>query len=645
MNGFKKAAWIWIDSQNEVDCYGEFYTSFYWNGNDTACRISCDGDYSLFINESYVASWQYSDYEHYKIYDTVDITPYLQKGTNHFAVLVWHYGKDSQRYINSLPGVIFEVSQDNKILVASGVGTICRKSRSFTSGLAKTVTSQMGFGFTFDASKVDGWKSGNMIGGHRAVLISKDCKMFPRPIDKHSLLSPLWGECVSRSERSCVFDLGAETVGNPILQFISNNSLTVTVQWGEDLLDGHIRSRIGERDFHFTFISTDGINDFTNYMFRIGCRYLEIQTEEPINSLVDLRVGVLPLVYPVEHSDTFPMDPLDKQIYNVCVRTLELCMMDHYADTPWREQCLYAFDARNQMLCGYYAFRNGNQDYARSNLRLIAEDKRKDGLLSITCPCGMDLTIPSFSLHYFTAVAEYVKHTGDLSLAREVYEKLQRVLGVFLRHRINGLILRFKGENHWNFYDWSPNLEGRIYDNDDPIPDLVLNCLFLLACQNYAYISESIGKRFDLSDIIEETKTAARQAFFRHDRGLFALTEKDDIFTSLGNALAILSSLTDKDEAYQICDAIGTDALSDCSLSMKTFLYDAMLQTDQTRYASRILNEIRSTYGAMLAAGATSVWETAEGSTAFDGAGSLCHGWSAVPVYYYNQLLKSDPKH
>ena len=88
MNGFKKAAWIWIDSQNEVDCYGEFYTSFYWNGNDTACRISCDGDYSLFINESYVASWQYSDYEHYKIYDTVDITPYLQKGTNHFAVLL-----------------------------------------------------------------------------------------------------------------------------------------------------------------------------------------------------------------------------------------------------------------------------------------------------------------------------------------------------------------------------------------------------------------------------------------------------------------------------------------------------------------------------------------------------------------------------
>lgn len=26
------------------------------------------------------------------------------------------------------------------------------------------------------------------------------------------------------------------------------------------------------------------------------------------------------------------------------------------------------------------------------------------------------------------------------------------------------------------------------------------------------------------------------------------------------------------------------------------------------------------------------------GESDFDGAGSLCHGWSAMPVYYYNIL-------
>jgi hypothetical protein len=30
------------------------------------------------------------------------------------------------------------------------------------------------------------------------------------------------------------------------------------------------------------------------------------------------------------------------------------------------------------------------------------------------------------------------------------------------------------------------------------------------------------------------------------------------------------------------------------------------------------------------------VWETIDGKAAFDNAGSLCHGWSATPIYYYN---------
>ena len=40
-----------------------------------------------------------------------------------------------------------------------------------------------------------------------------------------------------------------------------------------------------------------------------------------------------------------------------------------------------------------------------------------------------------------------------------------------------------------------------------------------------------------------------------------------------------------------------------------------------------------------LDAGATSVWETEKGEADFNRAGSLCHGWSAMPVYYYHVLL------
>lgn len=53
-----------------------------------------------------------------------------------------------------------------------------------------------------------------------------------------------------------------------------------------------------------------------------------------------------------------------------------------------------------------------------------------------------------------------------------------------------------------------------------------------------------------------------------------------------------------------------------------------------------ILHEIDRTCLAMLRAGATTFWETALGEADFDGAGSLCHGWSALAINYYERLCK-----
>ena len=39
----------------------------------------------------------------------------------------------------------------------------------------------------------------------------------------------------------------------------------------------------------------------------------------------------------------------------------------------------------------------------------------------------------------------------------------------------------------------------------------------------------------------------------------------------------------------------------------------------------------------MLRNGATTFWETEKGEADFDGAGSLCHGWSAIPLYVINK--------
>ncbi len=67
--------------------------------------------------------------------------------------------------------------------------------------------------------------------------------------------------------------------------------------------------------------------------------------------------------------------------------------------------------------------------------------------------------------------------------------------------------------------------------------------------------------------------------------------------------------------------------------------YDALIKTD-VGYIDFVIADIRKKYGRMLAEGATTFWETEEGWQSFQNAGSLCHGWSAIPAYYLAKFLK-----
>ena len=627
---FANARWIWVAKEEKPDTYGEFYDEFLWETGKVECFLSCDGDYTLFINGQYVSSNQYGDFEWYKVYDTIDITPYLKSGKNKIAVLVWHFGVNTQRSIKLGAGLIFEVQSKGETLLASGVNTRARYSKAYQQGAQKSITSQLGLSFSYDATKEDDWITTGK-DCFQSVEVDKKCLFASRPIEPLKVLQLVPGTLVQGENNCYILDLGREIVGLPSLAFDSPIEQKITIAWGEYLQDGHVNRLIAGRDFSFDYVAKQGVNEFTHYMLRLGCRYLEIQTEAPI---VLRKIGLLPQVYPVTEKTLQIQNSLDQKIYNACVNTLKLCMMEHYVDTPWREQCLYVYDSRNQALCGYLAFENGNAAYARANIKLISQDRREDGLLSICYPCGMDLTIPSFSLYYFMQVKEYLQFTGDLSLGEEVYEKLLSVLDVFIKNRKDGLVWRFEGRNHWNFYDWSPHLDGQLLEEEKRLPDLMVNLLFILALENLREIDERLGNRFAYKKLLEESKQATRQAFYKQETGLYSMTIDGDEFTVLGNALAVLAGLTTQSESEEICQKIVDGTMLDCSWRMKIFKYEALLKTSKEAYQVWIHEEILREYGKMLEDGNT-VWETIDGASAFGNAGSLCHGWSAVPIYFY----------
>jgi hypothetical protein len=370
-------------------------------------------------------------------------------------------------------------------------------------------------------------------------------------------------------------------------------------------------------------------------MLRIGCRYLEIFSEEPMTLLY---AGVLPQIIPVTEASVAVQDADERRIYEGCVKTLRLCMMEHYVDCPWREQALYAFDSRNQMLCGYDAFEGGNAAYARANLALIGEDTRPDGLLSICYPAGSPLAIPSFSLYYIIAMREYLGNTADATLARKYFKKMVSILSVFLNNRDEGgRVCTFDGAGMWNFYDWSAHLDGAYEKGPVRRADAVINSLAVMALDAFADICLALGKRDPFHGEADAIRRAS-QCFIRKD-GRVSLYADEEIDTTLAAALAVSARLcTDEAWAHALCERIAAKEFSDCSLSMKILVYTALLDTDEGRYRDWVRREIKNAYLPMLDAGPGTVWETAKGESDFENAGSLCHGWSAVPVHIYHRL-------
>ena len=70
--------------------------------------------------------------------------------------------------------------------------------------------------------------------------------------------------------------------------------------------------------------------------------------------------------------------------------------------------------------------------------------------------------------------------------------------------------------------------------------------------------------------------------------------------------------------------------------------YAAMLEKDELQGV--VLEDVKERFKKMLLSGATSFWETEKGEEDFDGAGSLCHGWSAVACYVLDNLCVNVKK-
>ena len=628
MSVFIKSKWIWLSLGEGEDQYAEFRDTLHYVGGEAYMRLSCDSDYTLYLNGKYVASNQYGDYEHYKIYDEIPLNDYLLIGDNQIDITVYHMGVDTtSRYKLAPAGLIYEVLVDGEVECFSSIETFSRLSPTYRSGACQIISNQLGYTFEYDATKRtdEGYEN--------SIEVAKSCTFYPRPIPKQIVRDRCAISSITKlGDTRYLIDFGRQVTGLATLDIYTPISQKLTVAWGQHIADGHVRKVIYEHNFYYTYHATEGDNTFTDYMLRLSGRYLEVESEYPI----DIHyVGLLPQEYEVKTTDCHIDNSIDRQIYDICVNSLELCMMEHYVDTPWREQGLYPFDSVLQMFMGYFAFEGGNRDYVKANLSLMLNDRREDGLLSICTPCGTTLTIPSYSLYCLMAVEKYSTTFGDMQFAVDALPKLRGMLREFDARYDGKLVHKFEGKMMWNFYDWSEHASGTIFQNDTGI-DMIINCLYLMAIDSFVKISDDEEEISMYLSIKDKLISTMREGFWRE--GGYSMYLDRDIQTNLVNCMAVLSGVATSDQLGVIVEGLVEDRYIPMSMALNLYKYVVLANVNTEKYKSYILDCIRRDYSIMLDAGSDTVWETMLGEKDFDGCGSLCHGWNTAPIYIYHRL-------
>lgn len=631
------AEWIWIDNQKR-DVHAEFSCEFDCDTRSKVrLRLSCDGHYAIFLNGTFVGLGQMSDFEHYKLRDVYDLSAFSVQEKNKLKILVWHIGVDNVNYRAERAGVLFEVLSGEQVLACSEQGTLSRPLNGYAQEYCRMIA-QVGITSLYDFTAEDAEFK-------ESVLSPKQVTFAQENVANLKILPEVYGKVMKKEEKRVLVDLGREYYG--LLRFTLTSEREgnkFTVYFGEHILDsGTVLTNIATCHFGLDFVAKRGENRYADHFRPIGCRYLEIVSEGEIEAV---SLGIAPMEYPFNHENNGLdlQNRLDKDIYGTCVHTLRCCANKHYIDCPWREQGTYVLDSRNQMLCGYYAFK----EYAlpRFNIKFLSKGLTRHGLLCSCPPSAQDnFIIPFFSLVFILQVYEYVEHTGDESIIGEVEETLSAIMRTFTdRIDENGLIPRFEYTHFWNFYEWTPGSDGWPCDKqgsderkDDCAYDVVLNCFFVMASEKYALLSERIGKQFSFDG--NGYRARIKSAFYDKERGLFRLNNLTKEYSRLGCSSALLAQVVTGEEAKKVAENMVNDcAIVDCSLSCASFFYDALLGVSEG-YKDYVIKDIREKYGYMLEHGATTFWETLNGSAENGGIGSLCHGWSALPIYYYHKFF------
>ena len=678
---------VWITSPEATAGYGVYFFHKKFTlpekPGQFIIHVTADNRYVLYVNGKRITHGPVpGDLKHW-FFETLDIAPYLNKGVNCIAAVVWNYG-DYKPWcqISAKTAFLVQGNSFREEMVNTDTSWKTTVARAY----APCIPSKQEFAFSYGTGayeRVDfssyewGWELADHSLSHWQTAIPAGiASMQPsespwileqRQIPLMEYREERFGKIVSikgtdwknfitgndpltipaHRRVSILIDKGHVTTAFPRLTFSKGKGSTIKITYNESLYSDTTLVEHGNS-------YRKGNRSETRGKFMKGLYDLllpdggEKRTYEPLAYrtyrfvLLDITTGNEELILEdyKEYFSAYPFvlkasfrcsDTILNRLFEMGWRTVRLCSHENYIDCPYYEQLQYFGDLN--ITARVSACLSEDARLIRQTLLHGLAAMDQDSIINAAYPSRTKNIIPAFSFSWIHLATFYGHYTGDRLLIKKLLPAVEKIM-VWYENKLDKQHYLLGPMPYWNFIDctkewpWKGTINGSCEPpgkNEGHSAVLTLQYLWgLQTAEHFMLLLNEKHKASHYHALASAIQQALVSSCWNPQRHLFADTPEKTSYSQHANIMALATgSVPPVDVDSCLYHLMYDRDLVQASLQFRAYLHMGLARYGKISSYLRLLDPWRQ----LISMGCTTFPEYPT-----DDNRSETHGWNTFPV-------------